>query len=96
MPPIHGKLVQEGPQPGAPAFALPRDVGGMGASLETRSAGWLPLAPLLEGYAAARRLPGWALASPTGPHLQPAPQGGACPVKQFSSSLAAMHCKDWS
>lgn len=30
---IHGKFVQEGPQHGAPAFALSWDVGGMGASL---------------------------------------------------------------
>lgn len=31
--PIHGKFVQEGPQHGAPTFALSWDVGGMGASL---------------------------------------------------------------
>lgn len=72
MPPIHGKFVQEGHQHGAPAFALPWDVGGMGASLEPRSAGWLPSAPLLEGYTAACRLTGCGLTSPVGPHLQPA------------------------
>lgn len=96
MPPIHGKLVQEGPQHGAQRFALPWDVGGMGASLEPRSAGWRPLAPLLEGFTAARRLMGWALPSPVAPRLQPALQGDACPVKHFSSFLVAMDCKDWS
>lgn len=88
--------MQKRPQHEALAFALPWDVGGVGASLEPCSASWLPLAPLLEGYTAAHRLLGWALTSPTGPRLQPAPQGDVCPVKHFSSSLAAMDCKDWS
>jgi len=80
-PPIHGKLVQEGPQHRAPASARLRDVGGMGASLEPRSASWLPLALLLAGYTAAHRLPGLGSCLSHGSTPATSPSGRCLPCK---------------
>lgn len=67
--PIHGKLVQEGAQHGAPAFALPQDVGGMGASLEPA---------LLAGFPWLPHWSGMQLQAGSQAGLSPLPRVHAC------------------